>query len=120
MDWLLAQAAPPAGPGTPAPFWLELLKLWPFLAIGVIFWLLLIRPERQKQKKRQKLLEEIVKNDHIVTIGGLHGVVKSISDTEVTLMVDEKHDVAMKFNRSAIFAKVTGNEEKGELEPPQK
>ncbi len=112
---LAADAAPaPQGAG---PWW---ISLWPIAAIALIFWFLIFRPERKKQKARQEMLSAIEKNDKVVTIGGLHGVVKSINDTEVTLLVDEKTGVTMKFNRSAIYAKVTGEEKPGELEPPQK
>jgi preprotein translocase subunit YajC len=117
MVYLLAAAdTPAASDGGVA--WLKML--WPIAAIALIFWFLIFRPERKKQKARQELLSAIEKNDKVVTIGGLHGVVKSINDTEVTLLVDEKTGVTMKFNRSAIYAKITGDEKQGELEPPQK
>lgn len=115
MGFLLADGAAQGSNG-----WTMALQFLPFVAIILIFWFLVFRPERQKQKKRQELIESITKNDKIITIGGMHGVVKSINDTELVLLVDEKTGAQIKFNRSAIFTKVTGDEQKGELEPPQK
>ncbi len=114
MEFLLADAT------QQAPAWGWAIQILPIVAIILIFWFLVFRPERQKQKKRQELIDSIAKNDKIITIGGMHGVVKSINDTEVVLLVDEKTGTQIKLNRSAIFTKVTGDQEKGELEPPQK
>ena len=120
MEFLLAQATG-SGQGGQSGGWLQMLGgLWFLPVIILIFWFLVFRPERQKQKKRQAMIDSIGKNDKVVTIGGMHGIVKSINDTEVTLLVDEKLGTQIKFNRSAIFAKITGDEAKGELEPPQK
>ena len=97
-----------------------LLQMWWLPVLILVFWFLVFRPERQKQKKRQEMLNAIEKNDKVVTIGGIHGIVKSISDAEVTLLVDEKTGVTMKFLRSAIHGKASDDEKPGELEQSQR
>ncbi len=80
------------------------------LVFGVLYFLL-IHPQRKKEKDRQKQREEMLKNltksDHVETIGGLHGIVASVTDTDVVLKVDEKSDVRLRFKREAISRVVT-------------
>jgi preprotein translocase subunit YajC len=122
VNLLLAQGAP-APAGTPPGAGAGAQWLGPLLMVGAIvaiFWFLVFRPERKKQKERQAMIESIGKNDKVVTIGGMHGIVKSINDHEVVLLVDEKTGAQIKLNRSAIFTKITGDESQGELEAPQR
>jgi preprotein translocase subunit YajC len=125
---LLAEDAPAAGPTTTStatptspvgpdqtqssPWTLPVMML---LAFGVLYFLL-IRPQRQKEKDRQKHREDMIKNlkksDHVMTIGGMHGIVASVTATEVVLKVDEKNDVRVRFTRDAISKVVTEEDEK--------
>jgi preprotein translocase subunit YajC len=114
----LAQAA--SGGGGSAGPWQMLIQFWPVIAIVAIMYFLLIAPQRKKEKKRQEMLRSLEKNDRVVTIGGIHGVVKSATDKEVTLLVDEKRDLTLKLNRSAIYAILDRGQEEGEGELPLK
>jgi preprotein translocase subunit YajC len=87
----------------------------PVVIVIVILYFILIRPQRKKDKERKAMLEEVAKNDRIVTIGGIHGVVKNVTEREVTLLIDEKRDVTIKLNRTAIYKIDRGGSE-GELE----
>ena len=88
-----------------------------------VFYLLLIRPQRKREKdrqrKRQEMLDALKKNDHVTTVGGIRGVVSSIGDKEVVLKVDESKDVRLHVSRDAI-SKVGDLEEKGEGEDERK
>lgn len=81
--------------------------------IFVVFYFLLIRPQRKKEKDRQAqrlvMLKALKKSDHIMTIGGIHGIVASVGEDEVTIKVDEKADVRIRMSRDAI-SKVIGEE----------
>ena len=87
-------------------------------AIFVVFYLLLIRPQRKKEKDRQRQREEMLgnlkRNDHIVTIGGVHGIVASVGEKEVAIKIDERGDVKMRFSRDAISKVVGRDDEEGE------
>jgi preprotein translocase subunit YajC len=86
------------------------------MMLGVlgVFYFLLIRPQQKKQKEvarqREEMLKNLTKNDHVVTIGGLHGVVASVTDDEVVVKVDEKNDVRLRFSRDSIGRVVTEEE----------
>jgi len=71
--------------------------------IGILYFLIW-RPQRQRERERQEMLARVKKNDHVVTTGGIHGIVTSVKDDEVTLKVDEANNVRIRFSRSAIGA----------------
>ena len=87
------------------------------LVFGV-FYLLVWRPQSKKrkdeEKKRQDMLTSLQKSAHVVTIGGIHGVVASVGEDEVVLKVDEKSDVRMRVSRSAIHQVIGPEGEGGE------
>jgi len=76
--------------------------LFVMLGMIVIFYFLLIRPQMRDQKRRKEMIAAIKKHDRVVTNGGIHGVVASVSDNEVVLKVDESNNVRIKFSRSSI------------------
>lgn len=82
-----AGPAGPAGPGTVTPGasfpWI------PMLAIGVLFYFLLIAPERKRKQAREELLGGLGKNDEVMTTGGIFGTISKIDGETVTLRVDE-------------------------------
>jgi preprotein translocase subunit YajC len=75
----------------------------------IVFYLMVLRPQKKEQKKRQELLTNLKKNDRVVTIGGIYGVVmnaKRESD-EVILKVDETNDTKIRVIYSAIARVIT-------------
>ena len=85
--------------------------LSPLLLFGVpilLFWLLLIRPQQQAQqrerKTREAMLASLKKNDRVVTVGGIYGVVTNVNrdDDEVTIKVDEAANVKLRITISSI------------------
>ena len=78
----------------------QLSSLFPFLLMFVIFYLFLIRPQQKKAKLRNQMLNSLAKNDKIVTVGGLHGTIDSISDDVVVLKVNDT--TKLTFDRSAV------------------
>jgi len=104
---LLAQEK---GANQPAPSLWDLPWI-PFAIIGVMFYFMLIRPERKKRKDLTSLLDNLKKNDRIVTIGGIHGVVVNVANDsdDVTIRVDEGNNTKLRVSRSAI-SRVVGDE----------
>ncbi len=74
--------------------------LVPILLVFLIFYFMILRPQKKKQKERESLLSNIQKGDKIVTAGGMHGTVIGIE--EKTVLVQISDDVKVKFERSAI------------------
>lgn len=55
------------------------------LAIGLVFYFLIIRPQGQARKRAEAMLAALKKGDEITTAGGIIGRVKDIKDTRVTI-----------------------------------
>ena len=98
-----------AGAAEPSPF----SMLVPMLAIFLIFWLLLIRPQQRKQKEQEQMLKGIEKGDDVVTTGGLYGKVVGLTDDTLTLEIAAvKGDkVRVKVSRARIESRTKGKEE---------
>jgi preprotein translocase subunit YajC len=77
-----------------------LMGLLPILLMFVIFYFLLIRPQQKQARKHQDFINNLKVGDRVVTTGGLHGEVKGLTETTVTLEVAEK--VRVKVTRSAV------------------
>ncbi len=119
---LLAQdgVAAPAGAvpgegGAQNPGGLGALFENPFLPIGILFFLfyfIVLAPEKKRKRKEQQMLSQIGKNDRVVTAGGIHGVVVVArpGSEVVTVRIDDKQNVRIRVNRSAI-ARVGGDGE---------
>ena len=59
----------------------------PMILIFVVFWFMLIRPQRKKDKKVKEMLNNLKAGDQITTIGGIYGTIKGIKDDTITLSV---------------------------------
>lgn len=71
-----------------------------FVIIGVLFWVLLIRPQRKAQKEQQERMSSLRKGDKVVTTAGMHGTVVYVDDNTVNVQVSE--GVTIKFEKAAI------------------
>ncbi len=79
------------------------------LPIFVLFYLLFIRPQRKEQSTRQTMLDDMKKNDRIVTVGGILGVVTNVDrdKREVTVKVDEGSGAKLRMTLNSIARIVT-------------
>jgi preprotein translocase subunit YajC len=66
-----------AGAGEAPPAWIQFL---PLVAMGLIFWFLIIRPQMKRQKDHQTKVSGIKKGDQVLTGGGLVGKVLKVDD----------------------------------------
>lgn len=79
----------------------SLLSLLPTLVIFIlVFYFLLIRPQAKRAKEHRKLIDALVKEDEVITSGGLAGKVVEIKDNFVTLKIAK--DVEVSFQKAAI------------------
>ena len=100
MDWEIGNLMILLGQD-PAPG----LPIWvPFLIVGVLYYFMLFRPEKAQRDNHKKLLNNLKKNDHVVTAGGIHGVVVNPmpGEDEVVLRIDEGSNTRIHIQRSSI------------------
>ena len=66
------------------------MSLVPFVFILVIMWVMIIRPQRQRQKAHDELVKNLRRGDVVVTAGGVIGkVAKVVNDAEVEIEIAE-------------------------------
>lgn len=82
-----------------------LVNLFPLIMIFVVFYFLLIRPQKTKEKQHQKVLSELKKNDEVVTSGGIHGVIVNLKDKTLVLRIDDNVKIEVERNCIAYLKK---------------
>ncbi|MDE6247455.1 MAG: preprotein translocase subunit YajC [Muribaculaceae bacterium] len=73
------------------------------IAMIVIFYFFMIRPQSKKQKEIKKAREAMDKGDKIVTAGGIFGTIRSINNAEGTIMMEVAPNVTIKVSREQVF-----------------
>lgn len=66
-----------------------IVSLAPMVLIIVVFYFMLIRPQRKKEKESKAMLAALKKGDRICTIGGIYGTIASIKDDVLTVEVGD-------------------------------
>ena len=88
-----------------------------FGLIIVIFYFLIIRPQRKKQKDTQAMLSTLRKGDRVATVGGIRGVVTHVKENTVTVKVDD--NTKIEFNKSAVSSVLERKESRENAEETQ-
>ena len=91
---IFAMAAPQGGAN---PVWVVLL---PYAAIGAIFYFIIMRPMRQRQKKVSEFRDALKVGDKIITTSGIYGSITKLNDRSVQLQVADK--VRIEVSRAAV------------------
>jgi preprotein translocase subunit YajC len=78
--------------------------LVPMIAIFLIFYFLLIRPQQRKQRQLEEMLKSVDRGDDVVTAGGIHGKVVGATDDVLTVEIAalKGERVRVKVSRSKI------------------
>ena len=79
--------------------------LFPIILIYVIFYFILIRPQRKEQKEHKEIINNIKKNDEVVTTGGIHGTIVNVKENTFMLRVDDNVKIEINKNTVAYLKK---------------
>ena len=63
----------------------------PLLLMGLVFYFMLIRPQRKKDKKVKEMLANLKHGDRVTTIGGFYGTIVNIKDDTITLAIGQRN-----------------------------
>jgi preprotein translocase subunit YajC len=112
---LLAQdnaVAAPEAPGESGAFMRLMLML---LAMMVLFYFIMFRPQKRKEEEARRMVQNLKDNDHVVTIGGIYGVVTNVQREaqRVTVRVDEATGTKLRISMSAIARVITDDDQEG-------
>lgn len=101
LTFTLLQASPagqaPAGGGS--MFWVMIIAMF------VIMWFFMIRPQRKQQKELEKFRNSLKRGDKVVTAGGIYGTVDEIKDRTVLIKVDG--DVKLRVDKNSLVRDFT-------------
>ena len=76
-------------PNAVAPAAGILSMLLPLVLMGLVFYFMLIRPQRKKDKKVKDMLAALKKGDRVTTIGGIYGTIDRIKDDTIVLLIGQ-------------------------------
>lgn len=82
MQLLSLLMAPPQGDQNP------IISLLPWIGVIIIFYFFMIRPQTKKAKEAKQFRESLTKGTKVVTIGGIHGKILEVTETNVLLDCD--------------------------------
>ncbi|MEI6022089.1 MAG: preprotein translocase subunit YajC [Bacteroidota bacterium] len=94
MNQLLILMAPQGGQS-------GIMSFLPLVAIVVVFYFFMIRPQMKKAKDQKKYIEGLKKGDKILTIGGIYGKVVEVKD-DATIIMEVEDGTKMKIAKSAV------------------
>lgn len=89
------QAAAPQA-ASPWTFWIMMGGMFLFM------YLLIIRPQRKRQKEHQNLMGALAKGDEVVMTSGIIGRVVKVDD--IYIVIDTGNNIELKFQKVAVHA----------------
>ncbi|MCM8786534.1 MAG: preprotein translocase subunit YajC [Candidatus Omnitrophica bacterium] len=79
------------------------IQLIPFFFIFLIVYFILIKPQQKRQQEHIQMINSLKKNDEVVTIGGIHGVIVNVKEKTFVLRIDD--NVKIEIDKNAISYK---------------
>ena len=99
LNFIFLQAATAANgtaqQGSGWSFWVMMI------AIFVVMYFFMIRPQQKKQKELQKQREALKKGDKVITAGGIYGNIKEVQET--TFLMEVSKDVTIKVDKGSVY-----------------
>ncbi|MDO8998754.1 MAG: preprotein translocase subunit YajC [Bacteroidota bacterium] len=92
--------------GAPAAGQSPIMQFLPLVAIIVVFYFFMIRPQMKKAKDQKKYLEALKKGDKILTIGGIYGKIADMKD-DGTIIMEVEDGSKMKISKNSISQDAT-------------
>ena len=100
MPWMGTWVADVAAASTGAAPNPLVAMLPPLLMMGLIFYMLIWRPNQKVRQEHEAMLKALKKHDEIVTSGGVHGTVMNVKEDTIVLRIDE--NAKLEIDKSAV------------------
>ena len=114
IEGQITQGEDPGGAPEPGGAGILDTMLVPMMMCVVVFWLIVVRPEKKNRKVREEMLGGLKKGDPVVTSGGIHGSVVGVKDEVVTIQVAD--GVRMRFSIHAVQTLVSKETDEKKLD----
>ena len=93
IDFMITPAYAQSAPSL--PFGGDLMAFLPMVAIFVVFYFLLIRPQQKKAKEAKAMMEALQKGDEVVTAGGVLGRIAKLGEQYVTVEIAANTEITV-------------------------
>jgi len=82
----------------------------PFILFAgiLVFWMLIMRPQRQRRQLQARLRAELAVGDEVMTVGGLFGVIREVGENHVVLEIAP--ETRVRVAKSAVTAREEATE----------
>lgn len=70
--------------------------------LGIVFYLMLYRPQKKQQQKTKAMLDQLAVGDSVLTTSGFYGVVIDITDDTVIVEFGNNKNCRIPMQKSAI------------------
>src|SRR5438045_247649 len=115
MNWINAAALAGDSTASQANHQAQMIQMiLMFAVLGVMFYLIILRPQKREQKQQEDMRGAVKKGDKVVTIGGAHGVVTAVDTTNGIVTVQVDKNCKIDFNKAAISTVITKEEAREE------
>jgi preprotein translocase subunit YajC len=58
------------------------------IIIFALFYFVMIRPQRRRQREHEMMVQELQKGDRVITAGGIYGTIESLSEDSIVIKVE--------------------------------
>lgn len=93
--------------GQPQPGQNPMMQFLPLIAIVVVFYFFMIRPQMKKAKEQKKYIEALKKGDKILTIGGIYGKIHEVKE-DGSMIMEVEDGTKMKISKNAVSMDASG------------
>lgn len=87
-----------------------LASLFPIILIFAVFYFLVIRPQSKRLKEHDSMVQGLVKNDKVITSGGIIAKVVKVNTADETLDIEIAKDVVVKIKRQNVSEVMDGKQ----------
>jgi preprotein translocase subunit YajC len=81
------------------------MEFIPLAVLAVLFWVLIIRPQRRRARLQSQIVEALEVGEDVVTAGGLYGRIKEVGDDEVRLEIAP--EIVVRVDKRAVTQRVS-------------
>jgi preprotein translocase subunit YajC len=85
--------------------------LLPIVGMIAIFYFLIIRPQQKQQKQLREMRNKLQRGDHVVTGGGIHGVISNLKDDVITVKIADGVKIDVDRNSLTVIAQEAQGQE---------
>jgi len=93
--------------GQPQPGANPIMQFLPLIAIVVVFYFFMIRPQMKKTKDQKKYIEALKKGDKILTIGGIYGKIHELKE-DGSIIMEIEDGSKMRISKNAVSMDASG------------